>query len=132
MAFHIFIKNALDGNRIEVYGNGTQTRDFTYVDDIVAANLAAMEYDGKVAVFNTGGGNRITLNAALDVLTSVLPRSTEVVFADRVKGDVTHTYADIDLARRELGYAPTTGIAEGLSREVEWVKSMYDEIGADK
>lgn len=130
MAFHIFIRNALAGKPIEVFGNGTQTRDFTYIDDIVAANLAAMEYGGEEAVFNTGGGSRITLNRALDVLTSVLPSSAEVVFSDRVKGDVTHTYADISLASRELGYAPTTDIADGLAREVQWVKATYDEIEA--
>lgn len=124
MAFHRFIARALDGKPIEVYGNGTQTRDFTYVADVVDANLAAMEYSGEVPVFNIGGGAQVALNTALDLLLKSLPEHAEVHYHDPVRGDVSNTYADIALAARELGYAPKMGLEEGLHREVEWLKAL--------
>lgn len=128
MAFHRFIKSALDGKPIEVFGNGTQTRDFTYVSDIIAANQSAMTYDGDVSIFNVGGGNRVTLNAALDVLTSELAGPVDVVFTNRQKGDVTHTYADVGLAKKELGYSPKMDLEHGLAKEIEWVTSIYGKL----
>ncbi len=129
MAFHKFIAWALNGRPIEVYGNGSQTRDFTYVTDIVEANLLAMEYGGDAGVFNIGGGSRVALNAALDIIAGGLPNAdVNVVFSDPVKGDVMHTYADIGLARRELGYSPRMSLEEGLIREIEWVKSIRGKL----
>jgi len=132
MAFHIFIKRALNGLPVEVYGSGAQTRDFTYVSDIVAANMAAMAYDGDEPVFNIGGGSRVTLNHTLDILGEILPEGPEVQFGDPVSGDVTHTYADISLAKRELGYAPQVGLEEGLEREVDWVRGLQGKFGDDE
>lgn len=129
MAFHRFIRAGLEGAPLEVYGNGTQTRDFTYVDDAVAANLAAMDYAGAATVFNIGGGSRAALNRVLDVLGKVLHRKLDVRYREAQKGDVAHTYADIALAARELGYAPATALEEGLVRQVESVKSLYRRIG---
>jgi len=130
MAFHRFIAAALDGNPIEVYGNGTQTRDFTFISDIVDANLRAMRYEGSESVFNVGGGSRIALSAALDILTVALRAGgvVQVVFEDAVKGDVMHTYADIERARRELGYSPKVTLEEGIAREVEWVSSIRRQL----
>jgi len=128
MAFHKFIKNALEGKPIEVYGNGSQTRDFTFVADVVEANLGAMTYDGDEAVFNIGGGARVPLNSAIDVLVNLLPDPVDVRFADRVEGDVTHTYADITAAARAFGYAPKTGMDEGLDREIRWVRSISRKL----
>jgi UDP-glucose 4-epimerase len=125
MAFHRFIRAALTGEPIEVYGSGTQTRDFTYVADAVAANLAAMDYSGGATVFNIGGGSRMSLNHVLDRLGAVLNRRLDVRYVGPQMGDVTHTYADIALAARELGYAPTAEFGEGIVREVEWVESLY-------
>lgn len=130
MAFHKFIRSTLAGEPIDVYGNGTQTRDFTYVDDIVTANLLAARYGGNETVFNIGGGSRVALNVVLDLLNERLNGKLNVRFSDPVRGDVTHTFADIDLARRELGYAPATGIEDGLTREVEWVEHLYKRLYA--
>jgi UDP-glucose 4-epimerase len=129
MAFHKFIANALDGKPLEVYGNGTQTRDFTYVADIVTANLRAMDYEGAESIFNIGGGSRVALNVALDILSNGLSDSNvEVAYSDPVKGDVMHTYADIRLAKDELGYDPQTDLEAGLIREIEWVKSIREKL----
>ena len=128
MAFHRFIRAALTGGAIEVYGDGSQTRDFTFVDDIISANIAAMTYQGDETVFNIGGGNRVSINRVLDTIGRIAGREMNVDFLDRQRGDVTHTFADIELARRELGYDPTVGLETGLEREVEWVRSIYGRL----
>jgi nucleoside-diphosphate-sugar epimerase len=129
MAFHRFIKAGLAGAPIEVYGSGTQTRDFTFVADAVAANLAAMEYAGSETVFNIGGGSRVTLNHVLDVLGRVMNRTLDARYTESQKGDVMHTYADVSLAARELGYTPRTALEDGLVREVEGLESLYRRLG---
>ena len=130
MAFHKFISAALEGRPLEVYGNGGQTRDFTYVSDIVDASLLAMRYRGGESVFNIGGGSRVALSAALDVLVGSVAGSgrAQVVFEDPVKGDVMHTYADIALAKREIGYAPKVALEDGIVREVEWVTALRKSL----
>jgi len=129
MAFHRFIRAGLTGAPINVYGNGEQTRDFTFVDDIVAANIAAMKYEGNERVFNIGGGSRVTVNHTLDIIGRHVP-SLDVKYVNREHGDVTHTFADVSLAARELGYAPTVGLDDGLEREVEWIKFTYKRLEA--
>jgi UDP-glucose 4-epimerase len=126
MAFHKFISSALASKPTEIYGNGSQTRDFTFVSDIVDANLSAMAYDGPEDVFNVGGGSRVALNVALDLLSGGLPpaKRLNIVYTEPIKGDVMHTYADISLAARELGYTPKVDLEEGIKREIEWVVSL--------
>jgi UDP-glucose 4-epimerase len=130
MAFHRFLRAALTGAPAEVYGSGAQTRDFTYVADAVAANLAAAGYAGAGTVFNIGGGSRVSLNHVIDVIGTVVNRTVDVRFMDEQKGDVMHTYADISAAAAELGYQPTVGIEEGIAREAEWVDAVYRRIDA--
>jgi UDP-glucose 4-epimerase len=121
MAFHKFIKAMLSNDPIDVYGSGTQTRDFTFVSDAVSANIAAGEYAGNEEVFNIGGGSCVTLNSVIDLLGRLTGRGPDARFRERQAGDVMHTMADISRAARELGYAPKVGIEEGLAREVEWL-----------
>ena len=130
MAFHRFIHAALTGDAVDVYGNGTQTRDFTFVADAVAANLAAADYAGSETVFNIGGGSRISLNAVIDLIGRFCGRAPDVRYREPQRGDVTHTYADIGRAGRELGYAPRVGIEDGLPRQVEWVDAKRRGVGA--
>ena len=132
MAFHRFIRAALDGTPVEVYGNGEQTRDFTFVDDIISANLAAMDYAGDHRVFNVGGGSRVTLNSALDVIGTHARAEMDVRYVDRQRGDVTHTRADISLAARELAYEPRIGLEEGVEREVDWIRSTYRKLSDEE
>jgi len=128
MAFHRFIRGALDEQPVVVFGNGSQTRDFTFVSDIVDALMRSMEYAGPHSVFNVGGGTRITLNAALDILAEALPGGLDVQYEDPARGDVSHTYADISLAHKELGYTPQVGVEEGILREVEWLRAAQKKL----
>jgi len=132
MAFHRFIRAALEGEPVEVYGNGEQTRDFTYIDDVVAANIAAMEYEGGERVFNLGGGSRVTVNHVLDVIGSICGGDLDVRYVDRQRGDVTHTYADFSLAAAELSYAPGVSLEEGLEREVQWIRATYENLSGEE
>jgi len=129
MAFHRFIRAVLSGEPLEVYGSGTQTRDFTFVADAVDANLAASIYAGAATVFNIGGGSRVSLNSVLDLIGRVTGRTPDVRYREPQKGDVMHTLADISLAAREIGYAPRVGIEEGITREVEWLDAKRRGVG---
>jgi nucleoside-diphosphate-sugar epimerase len=129
MAFHRFIKAAIAGDPVDVYGTGQQTRDFTFISDAVAANLAAAAYAGNATVFNIGGGSRASLNTVIDLIGRVTGRTLDVRYREPQPGDVTHTYADISLAARELGYAPAVGLEEGIRREVEWLDAQRRGVG---
>ncbi len=122
MAFSRFITSALGGGPIEIYGDGRQTRDFTYVSDAVEANMLAYRYGGSERIFNIGGGSRISILEVLDLLGASVGRELDLRFADVAKGDVTDTWADTTLAGEELGYRPTVPIGEGLDREVSWYR----------
>lgn len=130
MAFRRFIQATLAGEPIDVYGSGEQTRDFTFISDAVAANLAAAEYTGPATVFNIGGGSRISLNAVIDLIGRICDRAPNARYREAQMGDVMHTFADISLATRELGYAPRVGIEEGIQREVEWLDARARDVGA--
>ncbi len=122
MAFSRFITSILGGGPIEIYGDGRQTRDFTYVSDVVEANMEAYRYGGSERIFNIGGGSRISVLEVLDLLGASIGRRLDVRFTEPAKGDVTDTWADTTLAREELGYRPTVPIEEGLDREVAWYR----------
>jgi nucleoside-diphosphate-sugar epimerase len=122
MAFHRFLKAARDGRPLTVYGDGTQTRDFTFIDDIVAATRAAAESGRAGAAYNVGGGERVALNDVLELVRDVTGRALDVRREDAQKGDMRDTFADTAAARRDLGFQPTVPLREGLSREWQWVK----------
>ena len=122
MAFRRFCEAAVAGDAIEIYGDGRQTRDFTYVGDVVAATRAAGEASGVAGrVFNIGGGSRVSLSSTLDVLAELAGRPLDVRRGERESGDVQDTGADIERARATLGFEPATSLREGLRAELEWV-----------
>lgn len=125
MAFHRFLKAILMGGEIEIYGDGQQTRDFTYISDIVAAHLLAMErfYPGEV--FNIGGGSQIALKTVLDLLPQITGKKVKITYKPVQKGDVRHTAADISKAKALLGYQPEVKLPEGLKAEWQWIKEIY-------
>jgi len=124
MAFHRFFKWALEGQVLQVYGTGEQTRDFTYIGDIVEANWLASVKPVQGEVFNIGGGCRISLNQVIDFVEEIVGVNLEVHREDAQKGDVRHTSADMTKARKMLGYEPQVSIEAGLRSEFEWIKTM--------
>jgi nucleoside-diphosphate-sugar epimerase len=126
MAMHRFLKGALIGGEITLYDDGEQTRDFTYVSDVVAANLAAAERADGGDVFNIGGGSRVSLNHVLATIEAISSRPLRVKRDSRQKGDVRHTAADSTRARERLGFRPAVPLAEGLRREWEWIREEND------
>ena len=127
MAFHKFIRAALLGEELVLYGDGEQTRDFTFISDAVTANVSASEADGAAGrVFNVGGGSSISVNGVLEILRELVGELRIRREPDQ-KGDVRHTMSDTVAARQVLGYAPEVGIREGLEREVEWMRGMMSE-----
>jgi nucleoside-diphosphate-sugar epimerase len=126
MGFHKFIKSALNGEEIVIFGDGEQTRDFTYITDAVEANVRAAEADGvEGRVFNIGGGSRISVNAVLDILRRLVGE-LKIRHIEDQKGDVRHTMCDTSAAREAFGYSPKACIEEGLARETEWLKELPD------
>ncbi len=126
MAFHKFIRAGLRGEPITLFGDGEQTRDFTFVDDAVEANLLAAGRGEPGGVYNIGGGSRISVNKVLVQLGEVMGTPLDVRRIERQHGDVTHTYADTTRAREGLGFIPRVGLAEGLRREHEWFVANKD------
>jgi len=126
MAFHRFIRALLRGESLPVYGDGAQTRDFTYIDDIIDANLQAMRSDLAGVVLNIGGGSRVTLNQVLELLGEITGAPVQIDRQGKQYGDVRHTWADTSAAERLLGYAPRHTLADGLRAEVEWVKEILE------
>jgi nucleoside-diphosphate-sugar epimerase len=125
MAFRKFIEVALDGREFRVFGDGRQTRDFTFVTDAVRANLLAVAPRGSETVFNVGGGERIELRAALELLTELIAETApaarpRVVYEPSSAGDVRDTFADRTRVGAGLGYAPTAIFRSGLAHEVAW------------
>jgi UDP-glucuronate 4-epimerase len=122
MAFRRFCHAALDGTPIRLFGDGRQTRDFTFVADVVTALRAAAEAPRAAGgVYNIGGGARVSLNRALEVLAAVAGRPLDVRRQERETGDVLHTGADIARAGADLGFAPATDLETGLRAELGWV-----------
>lgn len=128
MAFHKFMKAILEGKKIIVYGDGTQTRDFTYVDDVIEANILAMKSDAVGEVFNIGGGSRISINDTLEILRHITNRKVRVKYIEKQKGDVRHTSADISKADKVIGYTPRWDVRSGLKVEWEWVKNYHESF----
>ena len=121
-----FITQMLNGEQPIIFGDGTQSRDFTYVDNVVQANLLACEVPGKdVAgrVFNVATGRPIDLNQIFRMLKRLTGYSGEMKYSPSRPGDVKHSLADISRAERYLGYKPTVYFEEGLERTIEWYRS---------
>jgi UDP-glucuronate 4-epimerase len=123
MAFRRFAEAALQGTPIEVYGDGNQSRDFTYVDDIVAATYAAAAAPAAGLAINVGGGSRVTIREVLALLGEITGRQLHIVQQDQARGDVRHTGADLTRARDLLHFSPATSLREGLTEEVRWLQS---------
>jgi UDP-glucose 4-epimerase len=121
MGFHKFLRATIEGRPIAVFGDGEQTRDFTFVEDAVSATAAAAVRGVPGRVYNIGGGSRVSLNAVLAIIGDVVGRQPVLAREADQKGDMRHTYADTTLARTDLGFAPTWDLRRGLAAEYEWL-----------
>lgn len=127
MGFHKLIDRALRGEPFEIYGDGEQTRDFTFVRDTVAATVSAADSGAPGAAYNIGGGARTSLNNVLDMVGGILGQPVRRVHQGEQRGDARHTAADTTRARSELDFAPGYDLESGLREQVEWQSSL---IGA--
>jgi nucleoside-diphosphate-sugar epimerase len=127
MAFHKFFKAVLENKPIPIYGDGQQTRDFTFISDAVAANLAAAIAPEEVVgeIFNIGGGSRVLLTEVLDVMEEIVGKSIQRDYIEKAMGDARHTAADISKAQTILSWKPKVSLKEGLMQEWQWIQALY-------
>jgi nucleoside-diphosphate-sugar epimerase len=123
MGFHRFIKAALQDEPITLYGDGEQTRDFTFVTDAVAATIAAGHQGVPGRAYNVGGGSRVSINHVLDIIGRVAGRSLTIRREPAQKGDMRDTYADTTLARTDLAFAPRVSLEQGIAAEYQWLST---------
>jgi UDP-glucose 4-epimerase len=126
MAFHKFITAVMNGDQIEVYGTGEQTRDFTYIDDAVEANIQAFK-DGRVGeVYNIGGGSRIKLIDAINIIEEIVGNKANLIYTEPQRGDARHTFSDVTKAMTDFDYSPKTDVRSGLEKHYEWLKKNVE------
>ena len=125
MAMNRFIAAALDDREIPVFGDGEQVRDFTFVQDVVAANLAAAQTADLApgTVVNVAGGGSITVNGLVDLLQSLVGRPVRTVREPPQAGDVQQTGGSVELAARLLGWQPRVAVPQGLAQQLAWQRS---------
>lgn len=122
MAFNLFIRSILKNEEITLFGDGNQTRDFTFITDIIQANLLAVNSNFQGEILNIGGGTQISLKEAIQLLGEISKKAIKVKKLEVQKGDVKHTLADISRAKKLLGYNPKVKLKDGLREEYEWLK----------
>lgn len=125
MAFNKFFKSILQNEAIPIYGDGQQTREFTFVSDVIAANLAAATVPQAVGeIFNIGGGSRVVLAEVLDIIEEIVGKPIKRNHIEKAMGDARHTAADVSKAQTILGYQPQVSLRDGLTQEWQWIKSL--------
>jgi nucleoside-diphosphate-sugar epimerase len=122
MAFARMTAALLSGDAFEVYGTGRQSRDFTFVGDVVAANLAAMDLAAPGAVYNVGGGNEASLVDAIAICERLSGLQLSVDHRAKGAGDPARSAADTTRIRRELGWEPKTSLVQGLAAQLSWAR----------
>jgi nucleoside-diphosphate-sugar epimerase len=129
MAFHRFCKAIVERQPLHLYGDGQQTRDFTYVSDVVEANIRAATREEAVGnVMNIAGGSHITLHEVLQLLGEISDVPLTVTFKMKQPGDVDHTFADTGRARQLIEYHPLVSLHEGLAKEFAYIASLYGYV----
>lgn len=123
MAINIFTRKLLNNEKIEIFGSGEQTRDFTFIEDIVNGTIFAGESDLNFEILNIGGGSKIPLKELVQKLEKTTGAKADIIYKEEQRGDMKSTYADISKAKELLGYEPKTKIEDGLKKYVEWFKS---------
>lgn len=122
MAIFKFVNNIFNNREINVYGDGLQTRDFTYISDVVEANLLAATGDVAGEVFNVGGGNNITVTDLIKQIENAVGKEAKINYAEPQKGDVKDTLSDASKARKLMNWKTRVNISEGLEKFINWFK----------
>jgi UDP-glucose 4-epimerase len=128
-----FITQMLNGQQPTMFGDGEQSRDFTYIDNAVEANLLACKAPAEQAagkVFNVATGRRVTLNETFQLLKKLTSYSGSAIYATERGGDIKHSLADISQAEQHLAYVPKVDFEEGLRRTVDWYRNQGKTPGA--
>ena len=120
MAYYIFADKILKGERISIFNHGKMERDFTYIDDIITGTRAAIDNNYPCEVFNLGNNNSEDLMEMVELIESEIGKKAEIQFEEMQPGDVKRTFADIEHSKQKLKYTPTTKIAEGIPKFIEW------------
>ncbi len=123
-----FINLMLKDQQPVIFGDGEQSRDFTYIENVVEANMLAAESNVTDEIINIACGERISINEVVRMLNKILDKNIKPVFKDGRIGDVKHSLADISKAREKIGYEPKYKFEEGLKKTVEWFKSFYNIV----
>ncbi len=132
MAFHRLCAAVLKGEEFTVFGDGEQSRDFTFIDDIVQANIDAASLGAPGGVYNLGGGTRITMNEVFKLVERISGRPARIRYVDRQMGDVTHTGACTERAHADLAFQPKVTLEEGLTRELDHLERVVLPLCAAK
>ncbi len=132
MAFHKFIKAAITGQPMALYGDGEQTRDFTFVTDAVEATIGAGERGLAGRAYNVGGGSRVSVNQLFEIIGRIHGAPLNIRREPSQKGDMRDTFADSTLARQDFGFAPRVTLEQGLEAEYRWLAATPAllELGA--
>lgn len=127
MAIYKFVKAILNNEKIPIFGDGTQTRDFTFVDDVVEANILATESNITGEIFNIGGSSKISVGELIKKIEEILGKKAIIENIEKQKGDVKDTVADISKAEKILKWKPKIGINKGLEKYLKWyLRSGYN------
>lgn len=124
MAFHRFLKAARDGEPITLFGDGEQTRDFTFIEDVVKATRAAADSGRPGCVYNVGGGERTSVNRVVELIGEITARPLQVRRGAAQKGDMRDTFADTGAAAADLGFRSSMSLRDGLVREWGWIQGI--------
>ncbi len=124
----IFVTALLKGERPTIFGDGEQSRDFSYVANVIQANLKASTAEGGAGqAFNIACGNRISLNELVRELNEIIGTNIDPIHTDPRPGDVKHSLADISAARETFGYSPAVDVRQGLEKVVDWYREIVDQ-----
>ena len=125
MGINKFVRAILNEEEINIYGNGMQTRDFTFVDDAIEANILAAKSNSVGEVFNVGGGNRINVNDLINTIENILEKQANLNYIKMQKGDVKDTLADVSKIEKELRWKPKINIYNGMKKYIDWYTNEH-------
>lgn len=126
MAFHRFSAQILKGEPVTIYGDGTQSRDFTYISDCINGIIPIAYKDGLIGqTINIGGKERATVNEVISLIEQITGKKASCHYSPRISGEPKHTWADISTAQKLLEYRPEISLKEGLAKEMDYIRMIY-------